>query len=220
MSNVIFILGESGTGKTASMRNIKHKENFLIQSIKKPLPFKTKKESYIPVQKKGDFTIGNIFCSDNSMRIHSLLQEISDNRNDIKTICIDDFQYLMSNEYMRRCKENGWDKFTDIGKSCWDLLSLAMGLRDDLNIYILSHTEKNEDGSLKIKTIGKMLDEKITLEGMVTMVLYTIINDNNYLFQTQNNGRNTAKSPMGMFKEILIENDLKFVNESINDFYK
>ena len=126
----------------------------------------------------------------------------------------------MANEFMRRSSERGFDKFTEIGKNTWDILTEASKLSDDKRVYILSHTEEDQQGKTKIKTIGKMLDEKITLEGMVTVCLQTTVINGQYLFMTENNGNTTVKSPIGMFESEHIDNDLSAVDKAICEFYE
>lgn len=161
---------------------------------------------------------GKRLVTDNYDKIIGCLKYLNNNK-DIKNIIIDDFQYVISNEFMVRAKEKGFDKFTEMAQHYYVIIEVASRLREDLNIFFLSHNEQKEDGTSKVKTIGKLLDEKITIEGLFTIVLNTVIQDNKYYFQTQNNGFNTTKSPLGMFDEQLIENDLKLVTEKINEYY-
>jgi hypothetical protein len=139
--------------------------------------------------------------------------------NDNYSIILDDFQYMMANEFMRRTDEKGFEKFTEIGRHVWDVLMAAGSLPDDVRVYVLSHTEEDDYGGAKMKTIGKMLDEKIALEGMVTIVLRTHVSDGVYQFATQNNGADTTKSPLGMFDSKLIDNDLAAVDSAICEYY-
>lgn len=199
MSIATLILGKSGTGKSTSLRNFKPDQIALIQCIKKPLPFKSAIKAY---------------PCDQSDKIISAMR-----KTDRKIIVVDDFQYLMANEFMRRSDERGFDKFTEIGRHAWDVLTAASQLPDDVRVYILSHTEESESGTIKIKTIGKMLDEKITLEGMVTIVLRTHVQDDSYKFSTRNNGFDTTKSPMGLFADHYIDNDLAAVDQAIVNYY-
>ncbi len=215
MSNLILILGQSGTGKSTSIRNMDSKDTFIIQAVNKPLPFKDFKKNYPLVDKEGK---GKRLVSDNYDKIIRCLKYLN-NDKDIKNIIIDDFQYVISGEFMVRAKEKGFDKFTEMAQHYYMIIDIASRLREDLNVIFLSHNEQKEDGTSKVKTIGKMLDEKITIEGLFTIVLNTVIQDNKYYFQTQNNGFNTTKSPLGMFDEQLIENDLKLVTEKINEYY-
>lgn len=210
MSIVTMILGESGTGKSASLRNLDPEHTLLIQAIKKPLPFKA--TTWKPISK--DAPVGNILVMDQAAPMIGAMKKTRR-----KIIVIDDFQYVMANEFMRRSAERGFDKFTEIGKNAWDILSEASRLPDDVRVYILSHVETTESGRTKIKTIGKMLDEKITLEGMVTIVLRTVVQDGQHLFATRNNGSDTTKSPMGLFETDFVENDLAAVDAAIFHYY-
>lgn len=209
MSIATLILGESGTGKSTSLRHLAPANTLLIQSIHKPLPFRSAGWTIL----SKDNPSGNIFITDNADRICNILQKT---QRDI--IVIDDYQYIMANEFMRRSSEKGYDKFTDIGKNAWNIFNLATNLPPHKRVYILAHTETDPFGKTKIKTIGKMLDEKVTLEGMVTICLRTQVSDGNYYFTTQNNGSDTVKSPMGLFEQSLIDNDLKFVDDQICDY--
>lgn len=210
MSIATLILGESGTGKSTSLRNLDPANTLLIQSIHKPLPFRSSEWKYFSKEQP----TGNIFISD---KVADICRVMSKTTRDI--IVIDDYQYIMANEFMRRASEKGYDKFTDIGKNAWEIFNLATLLPPHKRVYILAHTETDNFGKTKIKTIGKMLDEKITLEGMVTICLRTQVVDGNYTFTTQNNGSDTVKSPIGLFEQNEIPNDLKFVDEQICDYW-
>jgi len=137
---------------------------------------------------------------------------------EIKNIIIDDFQYTMANEFMRRATEKGYDKFTQIGQNAWNIISQAGALRDDLKVFFLTHSDTDEMGKSKIKTIGKMLDDKICLAGLFTIVLYSTMIDDRYVFLTQSTSNAIAKSPLGMFEEKIIENDLSYVINKINEY--
>lgn len=209
MSIPILILGESGSGKSASLRNMNPEETLLVQSIDKPLPFKS--EGW---RKWTQDTKGNIFVTDKASEIQALCMGTKR-----RIIVIDDFQYVMANEFMRRSEERGYDKFTEIGRNAWNILTMASSLPAGVRVYILSHTDTSESGRVKIKTIGRMLDEKITVEGMFTIVMRALVRDDDYLFSTRNNGHDTVKTPMGMFKESLIDNDLAAVDAAVRDYY-
>lgn len=210
MSTSIFILGQSGSGKSTSLRNLNPRRVLLIQSIRKPLPFRSTSWKYITPEEPD----GSILVSDNPQEI---INHIRMTRRPI--VVIDDFQYVMANEFMRRSTERGFDKFTEIGFNAWSIITEANNAHPQKRVYILSHTEEDQHGKTKIKTIGKMLDEKITLEGMVTICLQTaVINDQN-LFVTKNNGNTTVKSPMDMFDSDHIDNDLDLVDQAICGFY-
>lgn len=217
MANLVLIIGESGTGKSTSIKTLKPEETFIIQVINKILPFKNSMKNY-PLRTKEN-PKGNRFISDNHEEINKIL-EILGNDTRIKNIVIDDSQYIMANEFLSRAQEKSYEKFTEIGKHFADIIRKAMNLRHDLNIYFLHHEETKEDGTKKAKTIGKMLDDKVCVEGLFTIVLNTEIENGNYYFRTQNNGRNTSKSPEGMFEDVLIPNDLNLVSEKINEFLR
>ena len=204
------VLGESGTGKTTSLRNLDPAHTLLIQSISKPLPVKS--TGWKPASKANPN--GSIFVSDQSRVICDAMR-----RTTKDVIVIDDWQYILANEFMRRSEEKGFDKFTDIGRHAWDILEAANKLAHDKRVYILAHTQSDDSGRIKVKTIGKLLDEKITPEGMFTIVLRTAVINSQHLFSTQNNGSDTVKSPMGMFDADHIDNDLAAVDAAIYGYY-
>lgn len=210
MSAAIMILGESGTGKSTSMRNLDPHETLLIQTIKKPLPFRSKNWSYL----SNENASGNMIICDNSEKIISLMRKTKR-----PVIVLDDFQYLLANEFMRRTEERGYDKFTDIGKHAWEVLTAASTLPDRVRVYILAHTETSDSGRIKAKTIGRMLDEKITIEGMFSIVMRTAVINDQFVFSTKNSGMDTVKTPMGMFEADHIDNDLAAIDASIVDYY-
>lgn len=212
MSIATMILGESGTGKSASLRNLDPKDTLLIQSVKKPLPFKSK--DWKPIADNG-----NVYVSDKSEHIVKAMQKTSRN-----VIVIDDFQYTMANEFMRRVTDHesgnsAFAKYNEIARSAWDILMTASSLSDNKRVYMLSHSSTDDFGKTKIKTIGKLLDEKIVMEGLVTIVLKTVVQNGNYLFSTRNNGSDTVKSPLGLFDDEFIENDLSKVDKAICEYY-
>jgi len=193
-------MGASGSGKSASMRNFKGGEIGVINVSSKPLPFRN--------------TIKTV-NTDNYAKIIPVLHGAK-----TKRIVIDDCQYLMANEFMRSAKVTGYQKFTDIALNFWNLIQTVINdLPDDMIIYFLAHTEIDANGNEKMKTIGKMLDDKITLEGLFTIVLKTEVADGKYQFSTQTNGQDTVKSPMGMFDQQYIDNDLKMVDDVIREYY-
>jgi len=209
MSIATFILGESGTGKSTSLRNMDPAQTLLIQSIKKPLPFRSDGWRY--VSKDG----GNMLVRDNAADIIDLMH-----RTQRDVIVLDDYQYILANEFMRRTDERGYDKFVDIGKHAWEIIRAAADLPEHKRVYVLSHTETTDAGRVKAKTIGRMLDEKITLEGMFSIVLRTAVINDQYVFRTRNNGSDTVKTPLGMFDSETIPNDLAAVDAAIVDYYQ
>ena len=200
MAIPVLILGESGTGKSASLRNCKPESLKVINVANKPLPFKNKIESV---------------STDDYRKV---VAELKLNKKPIAVI--DDAQYLMGNEFMRRATEKGYDKFTEIAQNFWQLVNVVKELPSDQIVYFLAHIERDANGNEKIKTIGKLLDEKITVEGMFTIVLKTNVTDGVYSFLTQNSGRDTVKSPIGMFPTFAIDNDLNYVDEKIRNYYE
>lgn len=213
MSIASIILGESGTGKSTSLRNLDPAHTFLIQMVKKPLPFRS--NEWKPVGPDG----GSIYVTDDSAKIVSAMHKT---RKEI--IVIDDFQYLLANEFMRRVTDqesgNGaFAKYNEIARHAWDVLMASTSLADHKRVYILSHTSTDDFGKTKIKTIGKLLDEKIVMEGLVTIVLRTMVQNGNYLFSTRNSGADTVKTPLGLFDDELIENDLAAVDAAIFNYY-
>lgn len=202
MAIPVFILGHSGTGKSTSLRNFKSNEILHINVISKPLPF------------KGRFA--ETYNGDDYQGIAKAI-----NKTKCKSIVIDDAQYLMANEFMRRSSEIGYQKFTDIANNFWTLInSINNDLPFDVIVYFLMHTDMDDNGNEKAKTIGKLLDEKICIEGMSSIVLKTAVKDGVYTFTTQNNGHDTVKSPLGMFPTYEIENDLKKVDTAIREYWE
>ena len=168
----------------------------------KPLPF------------KGRFT--NTVNSDKYDVITDALKSMK-----TKIAVIDDAQYLMANEFMRRAMERGYDKFTEIANNFWTLVNYVITeLPFDVTVYFLMHIDRDDAGNEKVKTIGKLLDEKITVEGMFTVVLKSIVKDGVYSFTTQSNGHDTVKSPLGMFPTYEIDNDLKAVDNIVRAFWE
>lgn len=218
MSNTSLIIGESGTGKSTSLSRLDPKETFIINVLDKPLPFKGYKKNYIKISGWED-KVGNYYASDNYAQIIKCIKVVNETRPDIKNLIIDDWQYTMCNEFMRRATETGFTKFTEIGQHAWQIIKTLTDCREDMYCFVLSHSDTDANGKYKCKSIGKMLDEKITIEGMFTIVLHTQIRDGHYRFLTQNDGFHIAKSPQGMFEDKYIGNDLAFVKEKMNNYY-
>ena len=197
------VLGESGSGKSASMRSLNPKDVGIFNVGGKPLPFKN-----VEMTKR-------CVNTDSMSKILELLPKVESN-----ILVIDDAQYLMANQYMRMANVNGFQKFTDIQKAFWDIVQMVnQQLPPEKVVYFFMHIERDQNGHEKAKTIGKMLDEKITLEGMFTVVLKTCVQDGNYMFSTQNNGQDTVKTPIGMFADTMIPNDLLLVDTTIREYY-
>ena len=223
MSQSVLVLAPPGSGKSTSIRNLNPKETFIINCIGKSLPWKGWKKQYTLFSR--DNPTGNMFCSTVSEEIIKVLNYINTSRPEIKNIVLDDVQYIMSFEFMTRAKEKGFDKFTEIGQKFFNVIRLAQALREDVNVIFLSHSEElmnNGYSTTKMKTIGKVLDDKITPEGLFTVVLMATARKINksieYKFVTQNDGSSVAKSPMGMFDDLEIDNDLATVIKAIRDY--
>ena len=202
----VLIIGKSGSGKSTSLRNFKSDEVGIINVISKPLPFKN---------------------------INGLKTVDTDNYADVKkviegsktpSIVIDDAGYLITNQFMRKHSNTGggnavFSLYNDIADSFWNLTEQIKKLPNNKIVYILMHEDKNDFGDIKPKTIGKLIDEKVCLEGLFSIVLRAKKVDKNYYFFTQATDGDVAKSPIGMFDELYIENDLKVVDDKIREFY-
>jgi hypothetical protein len=227
MAQSILVIAESGSGKSTSIEGLDSKETFIINVANKPLPFKGWKSKYTPVSKENPN--GNLSNTGTPQGIIKALDYINSSRPEIKNIVIDDFQYMSSFEYFDRATEKGYDKFTQIASGLATVAKKPKDLRDDLMIYFLTHAEESVDMDgkrrVKAKTIGKMIDTALTLEGLFSIVLFGKVKkdkDGNirYIFETQNNGENTCKSPKGMFESFEIPNDLEYVRKAIIDYEK
>ena len=215
MSIAAMILGQSGTGKTTSLRNLNPADVLLIQAVKKPLPFRSKE--WVPCTKANPK--GSILVTDCAPTIVGAMT-----RTPKPIIIIDDFQYILANEFMRRVLDQAkgneaFAKYNEIARNAWDILMCAGRLPDTTRVYILAHTQEDESGHVKAKSIGKLLDEKITMEGLLTIVMRTAVVNGQYLFSTQNSGLDTVKTPLGMFDDMHIPNDLAAVDAAITSYY-
>lgn len=223
-SHPILILGTSGSGKSASIRNLNPIETFLINVCRKELPFRGGEKNYTEINKTSNPS-GNKITSDNYDIINKLIQKINTDMKNVKSIVIDDSQYLIVNEFMSKHSTEGkgnevFNLYNNIGDHFWNLLWTCKFLRDDLFIFFLHHSEINDSGVVQAKTIGKMLSEKVDICGMFTIVLFAIREGTNNYFYTQNDGSHPAKSPMGMFSDIKIDNDLQLVINNVLPYYK
>ena len=205
MGECVFVYGKSGSGKSRSLINFGEDEIFLINTIGKRLPFRSKFKYEI---KTDDF--GKIV---NGLR-----------KMPTKTAVIDDSGYLMTNAFMRghsapKSGSSTFDLYNDIADSFWSLITVIKNeLPDDVIVYMIMHEDTTDYGETKLRTIGKLLSEKVCIEGMSTVVLRCIVRDGKHLFLTQSDGSDISKSPEGMF-ELEIENDLKFVDDSIRSYW-
>lgn len=195
----VLVLGESGSGKTASLRNFEKDEIGIFNVASKPLPFRKR------------------FNVINKAWYNTITQSLM--RHSLKAYAIDDSQYLMCFDMFNRTKEKGYDKFTDMAMNFYNLIqTVIIGTPDDVIVYFLHHTQRDDSGRIRAKTIGKMLDEKLTVEGLFSIVLICQTDGTEHYFITQSDGFTTAKSPMDMFPS-KIDNDLKAVDSAIRKYY-
>ena len=210
----VIIAGKSGSGKSASIRNMDPETTLWIRAINKPPPFKPKGWKVIDLSKGSD---GNVFITDDASTITVLMKQAPN--KGFKSIIVDDAGYIMTNEFMRRVVEKGYDKFSEMAKNIWSLFVTVKELPEDVIVYFVFHTDVDNFGTTGIKTIGKLLSEKVSLEGMATIVLLSDRIDGKYIFRTQNSGMDIAKSPIGLFSDEVIPNDLAKVDEAIKEYY-
>jgi len=227
MAQSVLIIADSGSGKSTSIRNLKPEETFIINIANKPLPFKGWKSKYTLISKEQPK--GNMTATSSSAGILKAMKHVNDNMPHVKNLVIDDWQYMSSFEYFDRANEKGYDKFTQIASNLAQVAKFPKDLREDLHVFFLTHSEDSTDinghRKVKAKTIGKMIDNALTLEGLFSIVLFGRVikeEDGNlkYVFETQNNGENTCKSPMGMFDDNHIPNDLQHVRDCILEYEK
>lgn len=202
MGMPVLILGKSGSGKSASLRNFNPNEVGILNVASKPLPFRN----------------GASFKVINGSSYDVICKKLE--QHNLKTYIIDDSQYLMAFDSFEKANVKGYDKFTVMAVNFYKLLQFIIkGTPKDTIVYLLHHTEENDAGEIKMKTIGKMLDQQLTVEGLFTVVLMTEIKDGGYYFLTRSDGRNPVKTPMGMFEEERIDNDLKAVDTVIREYF-
>lgn len=195
----VLVLGHSGSGKSTSMRNCTADRFGIINVQGKPLPFRTNLKTY---------------DTDVYPDIVNALQ-----KGKTPSFVIDDSQYLMSHEFMYRANEKGYDKYSQIGTNFFHLLETIRQLPNDKIVYLMHHIETDDTGREKAKTVGKMVDNYIVVEGCFSIVLKAIATNKGYYFTTKTNGNDCVKTPMGMFDAEQIDNDLLMVDDTIRDFY-
>lgn len=201
----VLIIGKSGSGKSTSLRNFGNDEIQLINVSKKPLPFKNK--------------FANVLKSDSYNEIGQLFTKLNKN-----TVVIDDAGYLITNMFMRGHISKGtgsniFSFYNELADRFWRMIEYIKTLPDKVIVYIIMHEESNDAGEVKPKTIGKMLDEKVCLEGMFTIVLRCVTEDGKHYFKTKTDGSDVTKTPLDMFSGNLIDNDLKAVDDVVRDYY-
>lgn len=202
MGIAVLVLGESGSGKTASLRNFKAEDVSVLNVASKPLPFKNTNK--IKMANKATYAM--------------IKGAVSSGRT--PSYVVDDAQYLMAFESFDKVNETGYGKFTTMAKNYEDMLRyIQEDTSSNTIVYVLQHIERNEDGRIKAKTLGKMLDSQLTIEGLFTIVLLAQTDGKRHYFVTQSDGTTPCKSPMGMFDEMEIDNDLKLVDDKIREYY-
>ena len=211
------IIGKSGSGKTYSLKNCDPDKFGVISVEKGRLPFKSAiKVAKIPKALRNPDGTELASYSQMNRAKYAWLMNVIQKSGKVKSIVVDDSQYLMVNEMFDRASEKGYDKFTDIAKNFRDLIHFINdSVPEDVIVYFLHHSETGADGREKCKTIGKMLEEKLTIEGMFDVVIYCA----DHKFYTQANEISTAKTPEEMFEDIEIPNDLVFVDKAIRDYW-
>lgn len=218
-NNPILIIGDSGSGKSTSMRNLDPKTTFIINVIDKQFPFKEIGEGYSQLSVDG--MTGNYYTSANYNDINRVIKHVSNRMPHVNTLVIDDFQYIMSYEYLKPIvgnKNSVFEKFTEIAMHAVSVVNTIRECRTDLFCAILSHSEYDGD-RLKLKTIGKMLDEKVMLVGLFNIVLHSVLSGGTYRFITKSPDQPNIKAPMGMFDEVSIDNDLNQVRTVVFDYF-
>lgn len=204
MATAVLIMGESGSGKSASLRNFSPNEISVFNVTNKPLPFKQGKTKIPKIDNATYADIANALANPNK-----------------RAYVIDDAGYLLSFEMFKRANETGYSKFTDMAKNFFDMLDfINTKLPNDIIVYITMHTEDDSEmHRVKVKTIGKMLDQNLKIEGLFSIVLRAVQTEDGYKFVTRDDMVSTAKSPIGMWEEDMIDNDLKEVDRVIREYY-
>jgi len=220
-SKLVGIVGSTGTGKSTSIKHLNPEETYIINVAKKELPFKGSEKLY-NVEKK------NYKEVDDANEISRLLKTISEKAPHVKNIIIEDSNYIMGFNMVSKATETGFTKFSVMAKDMVDLFRTARQLRDDITVFYLTHPEEVMDGQdiigYKIKTAGKLIDNQVLLEGLLTVCLYTNVEENkdgtvNYQLLTNRHRKIPAKSPDGMFPELKIPNNLQLVADSLKNYY-
>ena len=203
----VLIIGKSGSGKSTSLRNFDEKELALVNVMRKPLPFRKKFESTL-----------------NTDDYQKIIKSIS--LTEKKSIVIDDAGYLITNHFMNKHSSAGsgngvFNLYNEIGDYFWRLIEFVKNkLPENKIVYFIMHEAVEENGNVKPKTIGKLLDEKVCIEGMFTIALRCLVENNKHYFKTQSDGYDICKTPIDMFSELQIDNDLKAVDKIIREYYE
>lgn len=195
----VLLIGKSGSGKSASMRNFKKGEIAIANVLGKPLPFKSDLEA----PKVDDYNV--------------ILKAIE--KTDKKVIVIDDANYLITNEFMNKSSVKGFDKYNEMGNNFFNLINGIKNVEGGKTVYLIMHEDTDDEGNVKPKTIGKLLDDKVNIQGMFTICIRSMFDNGNYIFRLKTNGQDCVKTPIGLFDTDQMENDLKLVDEKIREYY-
>ena len=216
MNNSILILGDSGSGKSSSIRTLPPAETFILNIVSKPLPFRGSVKNYTRLSPDG--ITGNYYCSDNADAIKRVINLVNNKRPEIKYLVIDDLGYVAMNGFMKRALLKGYDRFSEIASEFNIAMESINQLRDDLFCIATMHIETDKQGKTKPKTVGNMVDQYINIEGKFSYVFHTIVKDGEYKFLTNSDGIHMCKTPMESFHEQYIDNDLLMIVNRINDY--
>lgn len=205
MAVPVLIIGKSGSGKSASMMNLDPAKTALISVLGKPLPFKGKFDQVV---------------TDDSAKIVGIIKAAKR-----PIVVVDDVGYTMTNMFMRDHAAGGggnavFSLYNNIGDKFWNMIEAVRKIPEDKRVYFIMHEEQNDFGNVRPKTIGKMIDEKVCLEGMFTICLRCIVSNGKHVFRTQSDGLDVAKTPIGMFDDLEIPNDIALVDKAICEYYE
>lgn len=196
----VLLIGQSGSGKSTSLRNFKGDEVAVVNVLGKPLPFKS------------DIKAGK--CDDYA----TILKAIA--KTEKKTIVIDDANYLITNEFMNKSSVKGFDKYNEMGNNFFNLINGIKNIEGGKTVYLIMHEDTDENGNVKPKTIGKLLDDKVNIQGMFTICIRSMYDNGNYIFRLKTNGQDCVKTPFGMFDDEQMENDLKKFDKIVREYYE
>lgn len=196
----VLLIGQSGSGKSTSLRNFKGEEVAVVNVLGKPLPFKS------------DIKAGK--CDDYA----TILKAIANTPK--KTIVVDDANYLITNEFMNKASVKGYDKYNELANNFWNLINGIKNIEGGKTVYLIMHEDTDENGYVKPKTIGKLLDDKVNIQGMFTICIRSMFENGNYIFRLKTNGQDCVKTPYGMFEEDQMENDLKAFDKVVREYYE
>ena len=196
----VLLIGQSGSGKSTSLRNFKGDEVAVVNVLGKPLPFKS------------DIKAGK--CDDYA----TILKAIANTPK--KTIVIDDANYLITSEFMNKSSVKGYDKYNELANNFWNLINGIKNIEGGKTVYLIMHEDTDENGYVKPKTIGKLLDDKVNIQGMFTICIRSMYDNGNYIFRLKTNGQDCVKTPFGMFENDTMDNDLKAFDEVVREYYE